>query len=81
MEIKIRKCIEWCYRNKENTVSVIIFNKDDLRTKGIGPFIEEKLNALGIYRFNQISKMDSELEDQVNIAIEFFPYRVKRING
>ena len=57
----------------------IIFNKDDLqRTKGIGPFIEEKLNALGIYRFNQISKMDSELEDQVNIAIEFFPGRVKR---
>jgi len=57
----------------------MIFNKDDLqRTKGIGPFIEEKLNALGIYTFNQISKMDSELEDQVNIAIEFFNGRVKR---
>ena len=57
----------------------IIFNKDDLqRTKGIGPFIEEKLNALGIYTFEQISKMDSELEDQVNIAIEFFKGRVKR---
>lgn len=65
----------------KSTISAgsIIFNKDDLqRTKGIGPFIEEKLNALGIYTFMQISKMDEELEDQVNIAIEFFPGRVKR---
>jgi predicted flap endonuclease-1-like 5' DNA nuclease len=53
--------------------------KDDLQTiKGIGPFIEEKLNALGIFTFSQISKMTSELEDQVNEAIEFFPGRVKR---
>jgi predicted flap endonuclease-1-like 5' DNA nuclease len=53
--------------------------KDDLQTlKGIGPFIEEKLNALGIYTFKQISKMKGELEDQVNRAIEFFPGRVKR---
>jgi len=53
--------------------------KDDLQTiKGIGPFIEEKLNALGIYTFSQVSKMTSELEEQVNEAIEFFPGRVKR---
>ena len=53
--------------------------KDDLQTlKGIGPFIEEKLNALGIYTFKQISNMKGELEDQVNKAIEFFPGRVKR---
>jgi predicted flap endonuclease-1-like 5' DNA nuclease len=53
--------------------------KDDLQTiKGVGPFIEEKLNALGIYTFSQISKMTSDLEDQVNEAIEFFPGRVKR---
>ena len=53
--------------------------KDDLQSiKGIGPFIEEKLNALGIYTFSQVSKMTSELEDQVNEAIEFFPGRVKR---
>ena len=52
---------------------------DDLQIiKGIGPFIAEKLNALGIYTFKQISKMNSELENQVNIAIEFFPGRVKR---
>ena len=53
--------------------------KDDLKViKGIGPFIEEKLNALGIYTFAQIAKMPSDLEDEVNVAIEFFPGRVKR---
>ena len=53
--------------------------KDDLKViKGIGPFIEEKLNALGIYTFAQIAKMTSDLEDEVNVAIEFFPGRVKR---
>jgi predicted flap endonuclease-1-like 5' DNA nuclease len=46
--------------------------------KGIGPFIEEKLNALGIYKIEQIAKMTPDLEDEVNIAIEFFPGRVKR---
>ena len=54
-------------------------DKDDLQAiKGVGPFIEEKLNALGIYTYDQISKMTSELEDTVNEAIEFFPGRVKR---
>ena len=49
-------------------------DKDDLQeVSGIGPFIEEKLNALGIFTFLQISKMDSDLEDKVNDAIEFFP--------
>jgi predicted flap endonuclease-1-like 5' DNA nuclease len=54
-------------------------DKDDLQViKGIGPFIEEKLNALGIYTYLQISKMTSNLETDVNEAIEFFPGRVKR---
>ena len=54
-------------------------DKDDLKLiKGIGPFIEEKLNALGIYKIEQIAKLTSDLEDEVNIAIEFFPGRVKR---
>jgi predicted flap endonuclease-1-like 5' DNA nuclease len=53
--------------------------KDDLqRTKGIGPFLEEKLNALGIFTFKQIASMTPEIEDQVNVAIEFFRGRVKR---
>ena len=57
----------------------IVVSKDDLQViKGVGPFIEEKLNALGIYTYKQIANMTSELEDQVNEAIEFFPGRVKR---
>ena len=54
-------------------------DRDDLQIiKGIGPFIEEKLNALGIYTFEQISKMTAKIEEEVNVAIEFFPGRVKR---
>ena len=57
----------------------IVVAKDDLQIiKGIGPFIEEKLNALGIYMFVQIARMTPELEEEVNVAIEFFPGRVKR---
>ena len=59
--------------------STIVVVKDDLQViKGIGPFIEEKLNALGITTYRQIANMTAKLEDQVNEAIEFFPGRVKR---
>lgn len=52
---------------------------DDLqKIKGIGPFIAEKLNALGVYKFSQLANMTSEIEEEVNVAIEFFPGRVKR---
>jgi len=54
-------------------------NKDDLkRIKGIGPFIEKKLNALGFYKFEQISRFNDDDIDKVNDAIEFFPGRVRR---
>jgi predicted flap endonuclease-1-like 5' DNA nuclease len=54
-------------------------DKNDLRQiKGIGPFIEEKLNALGIFTFAQLANMTPEIEEQVNEAIEFFPGRIKR---
>ena len=53
-------------------------DKDDLQViKGIGPFIEEKLNALGITHI-AIANMNAKLENEVNEAIEFFPGRVKR---
>jgi uncharacterized repeat protein (TIGR01451 family) len=59
--------------------TTIVVVKDDLQViKGIGPFIEEKLNALGITTYRQIANMTAKLEDQVNEAIEFFPGRVKR---
>ena len=54
-------------------------DKDHLQEiKGIGQFIEEKLNALGIYKYNQIAKFTSDDEETVNKVIEFFPGRVKR---
>ena len=53
--------------------------KDNLQgIKGVGPFIEDKLNALGIYTYAQVGSMTAEIEEQVNIAIEFFPGRIKR---
>ena len=59
--------------------AAMITASDDLqRIKGVGPFIEDKLNALGIYTFEQVGNMTSEIEEQVNKAIEFFPGRVKR---
>jgi predicted flap endonuclease-1-like 5' DNA nuclease len=55
--------------------------KDDLKKiKGIGPFLEEKLNSLGIYTFQQIANFKAKDEELVNDAIEFFPGRIKRDN-
>lgn len=53
--------------------------KDDLKKiKGIGPFLEEKLNSIGIYNFDQISRFTPAIEKKVNDIIEFFPGRIKR---
>ncbi len=53
--------------------------KDDLKIiHGIGPFIEERLNALDIYTFEQISKFSPEDIETVTEAIEFFPGRIER---
>lgn len=55
--------------------------KDDLtRISGVGPFIEKKLNGLGIYTFEQISEFTPETIDKVTKAIEFFPGRIQRDN-
>lgn len=54
---------------------------DDLKViKGIGPFIEEKLNALGIYTFAQVSRFVDEDVETVTKAIAFFPGRIQRDN-
>jgi len=56
-----------------------IDDKDDLKIiVGIGPFIEEKLHALSIYTFEQISKFTDEDVSQVTEAIAFFPGRIQR---
>lgn len=58
-----------------------INEKDDLtRIKGIGPFIEKRLNMLGIYTFGQISEFTPETIEHISKAIEFFPKRIVRDN-
>ncbi|RYC69877.1 MULTISPECIES: hypothetical protein [Spirosoma] len=54
---------------------------DDLKIiVGIGPFLEKKLHAVGIYTFRQIANFNREDIDQVNDVIEFFPGRIERDN-
>lgn len=54
-------------------------DRDDLtRIRGIGPFIERKLNELGIFTFEQLAACDDELIEKLTLAIEFFPGRIKR---
>ncbi|MEL4308429.1 hypothetical protein [Joostella sp. CR20] len=53
--------------------------KDDLKQiEGIGPFIEKKLNSIGIYKYEQLSKLSDQDIDIVTELIEFFPGRIKR---
>jgi len=54
-------------------------DRDDLKQiNGIGPFIEEKLNDLGIYTFEQVGSLDEEKVEDLTTAIEFFPGRIER---
>jgi len=53
--------------------------KDDLKMiSGIGPFIEERLHALDINTFRQISKFNAQDIDTINVAIEYFSGRIER---
>lgn len=53
--------------------------KDDLtQIKGIGSFLEKKLNALGIRTYGQLSHFDANFIDKLTTAIEFFPGRIER---
>lgn len=54
-------------------------NKDDLtKIEGLNPFIEEKLNQIGIYSFSQISRFKSEDIKTLTHLIEYFPGRIER---
>ncbi len=51
--------------------------EDDLsRINGIDEFTQKKLNALGIKTFVQLSKLDPEVTEAINDALEFVPGRV-----
>lgn len=54
---------------------------DDLKDiVGIGPFLERKLHAIGIYTFRQVANFTKQDVDKVNEIIEFFPGRIERDN-
>ena len=51
---------------------------DDLqKIIGIGPYTEEKLNTIGIYTFEQISRFNDSDIELVTELIQFFPDRIK----
>lgn len=57
------------------------FNKDDLtKIEGLSPFIEDKLNQLGIFSFSQISRFTKEDIETITQLIEYFPGRIQRDN-
>ncbi len=56
-------------------------DKDDLKhISGIGPVIEKKLNAIGIFTFKQISEFTPQDINHVTSSIKFFPDRIGRDN-
>jgi len=65
--------------NFENFGTADSNNKDNLtKIEGIGPYIEEKLNEIGIYNYDQISKFTFEDIRILTELIDFFPGRIER---
>ena len=53
--------------------------KDDLtQINGIGSFIEKKLNSIGIYTYEQLSKLNTIEIETITDLIQFFPGRIVR---
>jgi len=53
-------------------------NPDDLTMiNGIDEFTEKKLNSLGVFTYEQISRFDSEVSKIVNDALELLPGKVE----
>ena len=56
-----------------------VHDADDLKAiTGVGPFLEKKLHAIGIYTFRQIASFTQGDIERVNDVIEFFPGRIER---
>lgn len=54
-------------------------HKEDLtKINGIGPYIEQKLNEIGIYNYQQISQFKDEDIRVLTELIDFFPGRIER---
>jgi len=53
--------------------------KDSLtKINGIGPYIEQKLNEIDIYTYNQISNLKESDIRTITEIIDFFPGRIER---
>lgn len=56
-------------------------DKEDLtKINGIGPYIEQKLNDVGIYNYSQISNLSHQDIELITEMIDFFPGRIERDN-
>jgi predicted flap endonuclease-1-like 5' DNA nuclease len=56
-------------------------SRDDLKKiSGIGNFLEQRLNQLGIFRFEQIAKLGKKEIDSISSKIGAFPDRIIRDN-
>tara|TARA_R100000935_G_scaffold1439_1_gene4493 strand:- start:44233 stop:44862 length:630 start_codon:yes stop_codon:yes gene_type:complete len=56
-------------------------DKEDLtKINGIGPYIEQKLNDIGIYTYEQISRLSLRDIELITEMIDFFPGRIERDN-
>lgn len=54
-------------------------SNDNLRMiSGIGPFIEERLHAMNIHSFKQISRFSQKDIEKMGVAIEYFNGRIER---
>jgi predicted flap endonuclease-1-like 5' DNA nuclease len=56
-------------------------DKDDIRQiRGIGPFIEKKLNKIGVYTVAQIANFTKDDIQRATELIKYFPGRIERDN-
>jgi predicted flap endonuclease-1-like 5' DNA nuclease len=53
--------------------------KDDLKEiNGVGPVYEEKLNSIGVYTFEQVSKLTPEAIKSIEALTRYFPGKIER---
>jgi|TARA_B110000902_G_scaffold258425_1_gene328156 predicted flap endonuclease-1-like 5' DNA nuclease len=65
-----------------NNFSEALENQNDDLTKldGVGPYIEQRLNDIGIYNYEQVSNLNTEDIHKITELIDFFPGRIERDN-
>lgn len=67
--------------NFESFGKAVASEKDDLkRISGIGSSLEKKLNGIGIFTYQQISKFTTNDMTDITDLITFFPGRIERDN-